>query len=83
MIVEKLEIPDQKNYCTLLRQLQPGEALRLRTPVEYRSAMSAAVRIGREKNLKFGTRSDGSDVLIFLKPAPEKIPPVKTEGHPV
>lgn len=72
MKIEKLKNPPIcKGYGYLvdaLRALKPGQALRLKTAAEFQASQMGRVRVQKERHIKFRQRTEGSDILIFIRP---------------
>lgn len=71
MKIETFKPPKNNKADTisaLLRNLEPGQAVRLKTASEFRNSLGAISFIAKERKLKFGTTNDGDDVLLFIKP---------------
>lgn len=73
MKIEKLKpqvARDDDPISVAIRALKPGDCIRLKTAHEYRAVNGMLARIGNQIGVKFRTRSDGSDVLVFIKDKP-------------
>lgn len=71
MKIEKYEAPIRRGYGGIvdaLRALKKDEAIRLKTAGEFQVSQMARSRVSKELGVKFGQRTDGDDVLIFIKP---------------
>lgn len=63
--------PVMDTVADMLRNLKPGEALRVSTAQEYRSVHGQISRVIKERKIKFCSANDGdSDVIIFIKEQP-------------
>lgn len=71
MKIEKLKIKpkinDQPTAAALLKALKPGEAIRIKTAAEWRNMIALIHSVGKKLGVKFGTKQDGDDVLVFIK----------------
>lgn len=71
MKIEKYKVQIRRGYGGImdaLRALKKGEAIRLKTAGEFQPSQMARLRVSKERGVKFGQRTDGDDVLIFIKP---------------
>lgn len=68
MKIEKKHIlkKKNKNLADMLRLLKEDECLRLTTAVEGRCYASYAIRIQKERNIKFASVTGGTDILVYI-----------------
>ena len=71
MKIEKTKQPQPPrkygSVANLLRQLRPGEVLRITTAREARSIVGCMGSVYRKTGKQFSTQLDGDDVLVFLR----------------
>lgn len=77
MKIERLKLnPKQakQSYYGALRNLKPGEMIRLTTAQEWRNMNGILSKAKQGLKVAFKSANDGdSDVLIFIKESPKKV----------
>ena len=59
--------PLPNRISDLLRKLEAGQVIRIKTAAEMRNSMGAIQSVSKSRGVKFGTVEEGDDVLVFIK----------------